>query len=306
MKKLIKSIRMGVLLLAGGLLFAACGHGDDNDGKYLFYYVNNEEDVLESFAYEPEGDDTETMLAQVDEKLTSKDKDGNPYYPEDVQLLEHSLEEYVLTLNFSESYHNMDRVQEILCRAAIVKNYLQIEDIHYVLFKVNGEDLTKTDGSAVGLMNESSFLDSYGKDIMSYQYTKLKLYFADSSGSSLVPEERSVYYSSNSSVEKVIVEQLIQGPQEGDHQEVISSQTGILSVSIANEIAYINLDKHFLIDPVSVDPEVTIYSIVNSVIEAGNVKRVQISVNGDYKQTYRDEISLNQFFELRKDLEADS
>ncbi len=306
MKNRIKMLGMGVVLLIACFFFAACTKGDDDEEQYLFYYVDDAKDTLQSYSYQPADKETDVMLSEVDEKLAGQDEEGNAYYPEEVQLLSHTYQDSVVTLNFSEAYYNLDPVQEILCRAAIVKNYLQADNVHYVLIQINGEDLKNADGSAVGMMNESSFLDSYGKDIMSYQHTDLTLYFADSTGTSLVPEERSLYYSSNSTVEKVVVEQLLQGPQSEGDRTTIPSGTGILNVSVADEIAYINLDENFLTGSVDVDPQITIYSIVNSVIEAGNVKRVQISVNGDYKQTYRDDISLNQLFEFQKDLVADS
>ena len=53
-----------------------------------------------------------------------------------------------------------------------------------------------------------------------------------------------------------------------------------------------NLNEGFLAGLPSVDPELTVYSIVNSIIEGGNCSQVQISINGDPN------VSLNETFAL--------
>ena len=98
------------------------------------------------------------------------------------------------------------------------------------------------------------------------------------------------------------MEQLIRGPRESGHFATISSGTGILSVSQADGIAYVNLDQRFVTESLGVQPEVTVYSIVNSLIAAGNVKRVQISVNGDSKVEFKESVELNQLYEANNEL----
>ena len=41
----------------------------------------------------------------------------------------------------------------------------------------------------------------------------------------------------------------------------------------------------------------TVYSIVNTLVSVCGVDEVQLSVNGDTKVEFRDEIELDQFFE---------
>ena len=43
-----------------------------------------------------------------------------------------------------------------------------------------------------------------------------------------------------------------------------------------------------------VSPETVIYSIVNSVIDGGNVSEVQISINGDSSIVYQESIKLDE------------
>ena len=47
----------------------------------------------------------------------------------------------------------------------------------------------------------------------------------------------------------------------------------------------------------NVTPEVTIYSIVNSLVELSGVNKVQISVNGSTDVIYMETVPLSQVFE---------
>ena len=53
----------------------------------------------------------------------------------------------------------------------------------------------------------------------------------------------------------------------------------------------------FLIQKNEVTPEVTIYSIANSLTELNSVNKVQISVNGDNSILYREQFDLTSYFE---------
>ena len=52
----------------------------------------------------------------------------------------------------------------------------------------------------------------------------------------------------------------------------------------------------------SIQQEIPIYSIANSLIDAGNVTKVQISVNGETKLTFRESMRLDQLFEKNMEL----
>ena len=54
-----------------------------------------------------------------------------------------------------------------------------------------------------------------------------------------------------------------------------------------------------------IQPEVTIYSIVNSIIRGGSASKVQILVNGDSNLKYQDQVDLSQPLTEREDIVED-
>ena len=105
----------------------------------------------------------------------------------------------------------------------------------------------------------------------------------------------------NTSKEKLIVEKLMHGPQDESVHPTISSTCTLLSVTVKDNICYVNFDSEFLASAHDIKPEITIYSIVNSLIEGTAVNKVQIMVNGEKNVLYMNTIDLSQ--PLQQDLD---
>lgn len=133
--------------------------------------------------------------------------------------------------------------------------------------------------------------------INSYERVKLKLYFADETGTELREITRTVVYNSNISMEKLVVEQLIAGPNSKEVYPTINPETKVNNVTVKDGTCYVNLNENFLTQTYNVSSEVTIYSIVNSLVELANVNKVQISINGETDGTYRETIPFSTVFE---------
>lgn len=110
-------------------------------------------------------------------------------------------------------------------------------------------------------------------------------------------------YNSNMSVEKLVVEQLIKGPSMQEHQPVLPPETKLLGISVKDGICYVNFDDQFQSSVYGVNPELAIYSLVNSIVEAGNASQVQISVNGETDMKYQGVIDLSKPLSRNLDLE---
>lgn len=271
---------------------------DKETYDYNLYYVDTHDGIILE-EYETEKSDTMELIAEMVDHILNNEKQNLSHKIEiqNIQLLGD-----LLQIDFSSSYGKLEKEEEILFRACVVKNFVQFPGISHVQITQDGNGIKDSKGNAIAAMNADSFLEYSGKDIMAYQYAKITLYFADETGTKLRKESRSVYYTSSSPLEKVVVEQLIKGPQAGKNMRTISENIKIISAVSSDDIAYVNLDQAFTSDVVPVEDEIQIYSIVNSLIDTCHVKEVQISVNGDNKLSFHDQVSLDQLFQRNKSI----
>lgn len=277
----------------------------EKESGYYLYEVNETETDLLKTEYTPKDTTTEGMIQELEQMIgglgDAKEKKLN-LLPEGVMILNHELSQNILTLNFDAGYQEMGIIREILVRAALVKNFIQVPEVAAIQIKVAGLPLTDSKGQEIGAMNSSTFTENMSQNLHSYQFVKLTLYFANKDGTALIPEDRNIYYMSNLPLERVVLEQLVKGPTQKECYATLSPDLNILSVVNSDGVCYINFDDNFISDALTVHPEITIYSIVNSVIEVCNVERVQVSIGGDSNQIFRDMMDLNQFYEKNEEL----
>lgn len=289
-------------LVLGADAFSGCGK-KETESKYKIYYVNEEQGEVLAESFVPSEETTQTMLEEMTEKLNKKNAEGHTLLPENIEIQSCVDDDGMIRVDFNQEYHDLNPVDEVLLRASIVKDYVQIPNIYLVTITAEGTPIVDSQGQEIGAMSLDSFLENTGKEIMAYQYKELNLYFTNEEGNQLVPEARQVYYNGNTPIEKVIVEQLLRGPGESGHYATLPSDTRIVGVSVADGIAYVNLGKQFVDEALPVDAQIPIYSIVNSLIDAGNVSQVQISINGDTSLLFKDKVDMNQLFQVNHELE---
>ena len=299
-KRKITALVMTLVLGAGA--FSGCGK-KETESKYKIYYVNEEQGEVLAESFVPSEETTQTMLEEMTEKLNKKNAEGHTLLPENIEIQSCVDDDGMIRVDFNQEYHDLNPVDEVLLRASIVKDYVQIPNIYLVTITAEGTPIVDSQGQEIGAMSLDSFLENTGKEIMAYQYKELNLYFTNEEGNQLVPEARQVYYNGNTPIEKVIVEQLLRGPGENGHYATLPSDTRIVGVSVADGIAYVNLGKQFVDEALPVDAQIPIYSIVNSLIDAGNVSQVQISINGDTSLLFKDKVDMNQLFQVNHELE---
>ena len=145
--------------------------------------------------------------------------------PTDVVVNGISINGDYLFVDFNEKYKDMTPTEEVLVRAGIVRTLMQAKVCSVVAFTVNAEPLLSHDGSLVGIMSNDSFVENPGKQINSSVETTLTLYFSNADGTSLVKETRNIHYSSNISLEKLVMEQLVEGPKSSSLTATLPSGT---------------------------------------------------------------------------------
>ena len=299
-KRKVTAVVMALVL--GAVACSGCGK-KETESKYKIYYINEEQGEVLAESFVPSEETTQTMLEEMTEKLNKKNAEGHTLLPENIEIQSCVDDDGMIRVDFNHAYHDLNSVDEVLLRASIVKDYVQIPNIYLVTITAEGTPIVDSQGQEIGAMSLDSFLENTGKEIMAYQYKELNLYFTNEEGNQLVPEARQVYYNGNTPIEKVIVEQLLRGPGESGHYATLPSDTRIVGVSVADGIAYVNLGKQFVDEALPVDAQIPIYSIVNSLIDAGNVSQVQISINGDTSLLFKDKVDMNQLFQVNHELE---
>lgn len=288
-----------LIALVGVVVMGCSSFGKQEVLENSIYYLNIEGTTLEQEEYMLEETDPEKAVAVLWKELkkTPQKSDLKTAIPKDLEMTDYIIDGHQLQLYFNEAYLDMKTIDEILCRAAIVQTLLQIDAIDYVDFFVGEEPLKDKEGNPIGHMQAKDFVQTSEAVLTSYQTATLTLYFADAKGEKLIPETINVRYNSNTSMEKLVIERLMQGPSAIGSQPVVPSKVKILGVSIKDGICYVNLDKAFLEPAINLKPLLSIYAITNSIIENGPAIKVQFSVEGETDIMYQGSVKLDSPFE---------
>lgn len=297
-----KYIFLAVLLLMLGAVLAGCGEEKPPEGTLLISYLDKEQTKTVRMGYEPNADllDTELLVAEVIGVLStdSGDVDYVKPIPEGVEVTQTVLEENGdLKVYFNEAYRTMESVPEMLCRLALVQTLTQIEGVDCLEFFVDDEPLLDSKGNEVGELTNEDFVVNPGEQINSIQHATLDLYFSNPTGDGLVLETQRVYYNSNVSLEKLVIEHLLAGPKMSDAIASIPAETALVNVSVADRICYVSLDNGFRTQNYNVQEAIVIYSLVNSLTALPHIDKVQISINGDTSGVYRESFSFSTLYE---------
>lgn len=274
------------------------------DGETLFqvYYLNAATTRLMPSEYRTRTEDKDLLIQELMDRFMKVpvDLDAQAGLSEKTTYQGYKQEDMVLYLYFDSNYASMPSEREILCQAALVRTLTQVPGIDYISIYSGDQLLMDKNGMPVGMLSAADFIDSIS-DVNAYERTELILYFTDENGEQLFPEKREVIHNINTSVEKLILEELLSGPEQPGLEPTLDSNIGLLNVSTNENVCYLNFDIGFLNNSLEVKDYIPIYSIVNSLSELSSVNRVQISVNGAQNVKFRDSIELNTMFERNLD-----
>ncbi len=304
--------RIALLILLYCILL--CGCADNTPGiqrsnisdGYKLYYLDSGDTQLVFEEYIPEVTDRDGLISEFIQAL-NKAPSNFAYVnakPADVQITDMLLDEDgLLILNFNTAYKNITGIKEILCRAAIVKTFCQIDGVEYVEFYVNGQPLIIAGEIPVGRMRSSDFIDNTGDSNDYIQESKVRIYFANETGDMLLESILIVKNNGLKSQEQLVLEQLLSGPleEQTNMRPVIAEGTKLNSVTTKDGICYVDFNENFMNLREGVNADVVIYSIVNSLIELPHITKVQFYINGDTRKQFSD-IEFSGLFERNLEL----
>lgn len=277
---------------------SACGRSgyEKKSGEFTLYQVEEDGTGLKQTPYDLKTaqDDTVEIVSELLGNYKS------------VDIREFQIKERQLSIYFSSAYYNVKGIDEVLLRAAIVKTLCQVDGIEYVEFFVENETLA-VDGEVVGVMSELSFMNSMGSDTES-QEKYVTLYFSDVSGSVMKEVTSKLTYDMTVPLARLLVEQLLAGPENipdvntSDVRQTIPEGTFLNSLTIRDNVCYLDLSKEFVNPQAEVKSEIVIYSIVNTLCELSDVNKVQFTIDGEQRQEYGDTKNFDAPFERNLDL----
>lgn len=296
--------RLIMLMLAVIFVCTACSNGNRTpDSDYTLYYVDPSKRELMGWGKDIEEAKAEDIIKDFYEELkTSPDENMIAIVPANVILNTIAIDNNILYMDFSDNYHDMKKIDEALFKAAVVKTMVQVEGIDYVSFYINGHPLTNANGTDVGLMSNQTFIDGNNTYDESITWVETVLYFSDSAGEKLVGEKTNIAYNKNTSIEKVVIEYLLNGPSESENRKTLPSNLNVISASTKDGTCYVNFNSAFLSSLADVSAKITLYSLVNTLCELPSVKNVQFLVNGSSDYSLRETYSLAELYERNLDL----
>lgn len=301
-KYLLCAVAMFAVLQLSGCQQSEAKEETLEKGEYWVYYLDSSMTRLAPRAYRPAATDTDGIIGELMEQFLKvpADVDSQPALSDKVVYQHFTRKDQVLYLYFDANYSSMKPEREILCRAALTRMLTQVDGVDYINIYSADQPLMDRSGNPVGMLSNSDFILNTS-NVNAYEKTELALYFADEATGKLVKETREVVHNINTSLEQLVVEQLIAGPEEEGHAATLPSELKILNLTLNDTVCYINFDSTFLNMKPELNEYVPIYSIVNSLCELTTVTKVRILVNGSQDAMFRDVISLNTAFEQNEE-----
>lgn len=280
-----------------------CGSETEQGTPIDISYLNKSETKLVKERHYLQSEDTKERIVEVLTLLCSvpDNKELKATLTTGINIITYSYDGEQVIVSLGEKYKELSKTTEVLTRAAVVRSLTNIPGVSYVMITINGESLTDMSGNAIGIMTADMFVDNAGTQVEpADSKVNLRLYFTNESGDGLIAVNRELTHNadvSNVPMEKLVVEQLISGPANNETCPTISPDTKLINSTVKDGVCYLTFDGALVTAVNNVTTDVTIYSIVNSLVELSNINKVQISIEGNSDGKFRDKYELSTVFE---------
>ena len=284
-----------LLVLATAVFLAGC-HKDKatvtpGEGEIVIYYSNASCSRLISKIYTPQHEQTVELARELYAKMQEGGyEDTIPAVAADITISDISLPGNTMSIALQGPWDTMRAPNRMLFLAAVTRTLTQLKDVDGILFTMNGEALTDESGNMMGVLRSASFVDNAVDNPEDYREAVIALYFANEAMDGLVKVERTVVYRSSSSMERIVVEQLLRGPEDSGAKASLPNTASLLSINVRDGVCYVNFDSKFITEVLGSYDYVPVYSVVNSLTELPNVDKVQISINGSSETGFQRDI----------------
>lgn len=302
--KRIKFVKILIVIMIAitSCIIVACHKSDnvvedknttESQGNYKIYCTDAEGSSLVSWEYKLEGDlQKEEKLSAIMEAFKSEpsEKGKKTAVPEGLSDITFEVQRRVANINLDKSYNNLNSLEKLFFKAALVLTVTQIDRIDYVYITVNGQPLVDEDGVDIRYFTQNSFV-MYDDSIQANESDLyLTLYYVNDTGDKLVARDETYQYDRSMSPELYVL-------------ECLQLNDVVLNAYTKNGICYVDLnekinDKGF----VGMNSEIVLYAMVNSLMELKDVTGVKLSICGRDDVLFGGEISLEGIFTMNLDI----
>lgn len=202
------------------------------------------------------------------------------------RLLSVTTDKTLAKVDLSKEFYHEQSIYDVLALASVVKSLCSIQGIDQVLVTIEGQPLLSSDGTEQGILKESDVV--FVADTLTEDEANITLYFSDMNAENLVPEIRRVKVRRGDSLEKLVMQELIRGPEVQESGYTVPPETKIRSIETKDKVCFVNLSSDFVTknNVGSSAEQLTIYSIVNSLTELSGIDKVQFLIEGEKKDVY--------------------
>ena len=174
-----------------------------------------------------------------------------------------------VNLIFNADMEAVDTYSVVLSKMAFVKTLSQIDSVQKIVYEV--VDSVNEENVITEELTTESFADM--DNIMDSE-KEIRIYMPDSSGKSLVEKSLILDYSAKESLPEQVIQGL--GNEYDGTATPFNEKTVVKNISIDKGLCTVTFNDAFVNGKDGIDDNVIVYSIVDSLLELDDVKKVQL------------------------------
>lgn len=297
------------------MLLTACGKNESQtteqkapaSNEIYIYYLNHERTDLypEKLKIEKDLSDNISHIIKALDEPEEEEQYDSPI-PESILYKgwTHGQRKGNIELRFDVNYDSLKAEDLLFFKACVVKSVLNLSDVSTVtLYLTDLASADKEKATVSESFDADSFNLSFADENGYTQQGSIIVYFASLDGMVLKEYRKTVEISNTTSLPKLVVETLIAGPEDTEeYQSTIPPDTKLQKISVKDGVCYVDLSEEFYDSKNTLQNDIIVYSIVNSLVELPNVAKVQFLENGEKVAMYRDSFAFDGTFERNLDL----
>ena len=212
----------------------------------------------------------------------------SPSIPDGVYILgarlEVGTEANTLVIDFSSSFNDISHpIEMTFATSSLIYTLTELDFVDQLVFYVDGQPMLNVNGNPFGLRSRenTSLEDVVNLDVAT---ANVMLYFANDQMLNLVGEERTIDINPLEDIERFILDALLEGPNTDGLIAAIPAGTNYNRIERMGDTVFVGFTQDFYDSLTSGGfalEEMIVFSLVNTLTERPEVRRVQIFIDGE-------------------------